>query len=139
MSYDYIDQFDVGELEMKENFIFTRYPDPHTVLGMFDSMFGKPQISPEYAEAERMLHEASAEADAVKRIEKYVELERYILEQGLALPMFWRLDGYSWRVQPWVNDLQFPKYYRSMLKDVWIDASHPQYPDQDRFISASSP
>lgn len=139
VAYDYIDQFDVGEVEMKENFIFTRYPDPHTVLGVFDSMFGKPQISPEYAEAERMLHEASAEADAVKRIEKYVELERYILEQGLALPMFWRLDGYSWRVQPWVNDLQLPKYYRSMLKDVWIDTSHPQYPDQDRFISTGSP
>jgi ABC-type transport system substrate-binding protein len=109
---------------MKDFAVFMRYPDPHALMVTFDSTFGTTPASAEYKDIESKLGVASEESDAAKRLELYINLENYILQEALALPMFWRLNGYSFRVQPWVRDLSPPKYYGSMLKNVWFDQEY---------------
>ncbi len=125
---NYLDRLRSGNLQMIRKSVTPRYPAPHAVLWVFDEMFGENHLSPESIDLSRMLDAASTETDAALRLGMYQEIERYILENALAVPMFWS-DGYEYvRVQPWVNNYNPPKYHGSRFKDVWIDTSHPDYP-----------
>ncbi len=79
-----------------------------------------------------MLDDAAFESDEAARLEKYLDIERYILDNALAIPLLWSPDRTTVWMQPWVNGYNPPKYYGSRYKDVWIDTSHPEYPREDR-------
>ncbi len=120
------DAYKENEIQMVYIRAMPEYPDPHVVLREFVPAFGEGNDSTEYAVAGQMLGVASKERDAAKRLERYAELEKYILNEALALPFEWFPEGYYVRVQPWVMDWAIPKYHGSTLKDVWFDETVPE-------------
>ncbi len=104
-----------------------KYPHPEDLLGKFNNMFGDSNSSSELLQVQRLLREAATENDSVEQLSKYSEVEKRILEDGLALPIAWITGGYYIRAQPWVRDLKVQKYHGSIFKDVWFDKTHPGY------------
>lgn len=126
---------DLGTYKLLENegslttlgFLHTvEYPDPYAVLRLFDETFGAGNSSPEARMVEQMLHDASIELDAAARFEKYVAVEQHILDQGLALPLYWSTQPSGFQLQPWVHGFKPPKYGGSWFKDVWFDDTAPE-------------
>ena len=123
---DLKEAYDNNEIQMSYVRVKPEYPDPHVVLREFVYAFGEGNNSTEYRTAAEMIDAASKEQDIVKRLELYAELERFILDEALALPFEWFPGSYFVRVQPWVMDWSIPKYHGSTLKDVWLDHTAPQ-------------
>lgn len=121
-SYD--DLLRTGRLQMNHVSIGLHYNDPHSILGVFESQFG-PASSDDIAQVQEMLAEALHTADTVDRYDLYSDIEQFILDRALALPMFWLTEGYYIRMQPWVHGYTIPKHYGSRFKDVWFDETAP--------------
>ena len=102
------------------------YPDPYAALRVFDETFGPGNSSPEAQMVEQMLHDASAELDAAARFERYAAVEQYILDEGIALPLYWSTQPSGFQLQPWVHGFKMPKYGGSWFADVWFDETAPK-------------
>ncbi len=101
-------------------FIAPAYPDPHAILRGFADPFGSQTPSQDYLKLKDMLEDASAIADTSERNRRYTELEQYILDNALAIPL--RLDhfDFEFRVQPWLRNLTVPQYGGSIFRDLKI-------------------
>ena len=102
------------------------YPDPITILRSLAAPFGKINRAPEFEELDAMLAEAAAERDAVKRHELYLDIENYVAENALVIPIVVERSLPKYRVHPWVHDLNPPKYAGSVFHNVWLDETAPQ-------------
>ncbi len=120
-----------GEMQMMRKMVAPTYPDPHAILSVFADLFGHDTSSPEVVELNRMLNAAATEQDYATRLEMYQEIERYILDNALAIPLIWSQGHAHARVQPWINGYERHKYHGSRFKDVWVDRTHPGYTDLD--------
>ncbi len=121
-----------GKLQMMHKAVTPRYADPHAILGVFIDLFGENAMSSESDQLRRMLDDAAFESDEAARLEKYLDIERYILDNALAIPLLWSPDRRTVWMQPWVNGYNPPKYHGSRYKDVRIDTSHTEYPREER-------
>ena len=102
------------------------YPDPVTVLRSLTAPFGKINRATAFAELDAMLTEAATELDAVRRHEKYLEIEDYVAEQALVIPIGITDSSDEYRYHPWVHDLVPPKYFGSVFHRVWLDHTAPK-------------
>ncbi len=68
-----------------------------------------------------MLGEALIEPDSSKRLEMYSDIERYILDQALAIPVFDSISNTYILLQPWVRGFDVPRYGGSIFKNVWFE------------------
>lgn len=123
----YLDSLNSGSLQMRQFAVAVNYPDPYSVLSYFVSAFGEGNSSPEFLEVERMLREATEQQDAARLRIQYEMIERHILEQALAMPVFQYETVYRIKHKPWIRGLNMPRYLGSMFKNIWIDESHTQY------------
>ena len=121
-SHDVEDEPVISE-PMRLVLLSPQYPDSHAVLRTFIAPFGEGNSVGELVEVENMIKDAVEESDADTRSLKYAEIEQYIIDQALALPL--RIDEYrfEFRVQPWVNGLEFPMYGGSALYSVRMETS----------------
>ena len=117
----YNELVEVNGLEMMLLFFHPDYPDPQATFGVFETIFGDRAESPELAELRTKLADASEETDFPLRAQKYADLEQHILDDALAMPLWWRTSNYYVRVQRWVHGYRVPKYGGSRFKDVWLD------------------
>ena len=101
------------------------YPDPATVLSVLAAPFGKLNRAPEFDELDAMLKDAATERDAVKRHEKYQEIEHYVAENALVIPIRVIRPAPSYRVHSWVHGFGPPKYPGSIFHNVWLDETAP--------------
>ena len=101
------------------------YPDPSTVLRAIDAPFGEIGKAPEFVKVEEMMNAAAVELDLAKRHEMYLEIENYLAEQALVVPIEVFPSNEHYRVQPWVHDLKPPKYPGSVFHNVWLDHRAP--------------
>ncbi len=110
-----------GYEPMRLFFFSPQYPDPYPVLRTFIEPFGEGNQTVEFAIIEEMIMDAVLESDVSIRSRKFAEVEQYILEKSLALPI--RIDEYhfEFRVQSRVNGLVFPQFGGSAFRDVWIE------------------
>lgn len=131
-----LDKFDAwlrnGDVEIRRVIVTPHYADPSSVLGVMDGLFGDRAESPESQEISRRLAEAQREADAALRLEHFHELEHYLFDNALVLPLFWTSDQQWVRLQPWILEYSPPKYHGSRFKSVRIDVNHPEYPADER-------
>ena len=102
------------------------YPDPITVLRSLTAPFGKINRAPEFEELDSMLAAAASERDAVRRHELYLEIEEYVAEQALVIPVGVEPTTVHYRSHPWVHDLKPPKYPGSIFHKVWLDDTAPK-------------
>lgn len=103
------------------------YPDAYAVLRLFDGAFGSgggPTSNDETLV--QLLKQARSEPDPRVRRDLYAELERYVLNEALALPLY-----VDWRdtlavVQPWVNGYNPKRFASSTFHGVWFDETAPE-------------
>lgn len=123
-----IDNFD-GKFNADYHFrmyhVIPTFPDPSTVLRGIVAPFGEIGKAPEFAEYEEMLEDAGTELDAVARHQKYLEIEAYLAEQALVIPVEIYPGSLCYRTHPWVNDLNPNKFLGSMFHNVWLDPNAP--------------
>ena len=117
---------DRGEIGMTSVSMSAANPAPHAILGVFETIWGENIVSVEYAVVLDRLDAAASELDRAKRVGLYQELEQYLLDEALAMPLLWFDDGYYIRAQPWVHDFKPSKWAVSRFKDVWFDHRAPQ-------------
>lgn len=122
----YNSMMDAGELEILGFLIELEYPDPYAVLNVFIETFGEGNSGADAQAAERMLREAAAELDEAARLDKLLAAEQFILDRGLALPLYWSTPETGYQLQPWVHGFEVPKYDGSMFVDVWFDETAPK-------------
>ena len=127
--HDVIDEFG-GRNNTKYHFrmyhVVPAYPDPSTVLRAIVSPFGEIGKAPEFVELENLLNAAAVELDGVKRHEMYLEIENYLADQALVIPIEVVAGSESYRVHPWVHDLKPPEYPGSVFYNVWLDHRAPK-------------
>ena len=102
------------------------YPDPITVLRSLTAPFGEINRAPEFEELDAMLAAAATERDAVRRHELYIDIEEYVAEQALVIPVAVEPTTVHYRSHPWVHDLKPPKYPGSIFHKVWLDETAPK-------------
>lgn len=117
---------DEGSLEMIYRRHSPEFHDPYSVLSVVPRIFGGSEQSAEYLEASRILEQAATESDIARRTELYSEVDGYILDQALVLPIRWSVSGESAHLKPWVHGYTIPKYGGSRFKDVWFDETAPK-------------
>ena len=127
---DFRRELSAGILQMRYVITQPRYPSPHAILGAIPNLFGPNARSAETEELQRMLDEAAAEHDSVRRSALYKKIEDHVLYRALVLPMFWEEGGTCHRVQDWVTAFHVPKWGGSVFRNVVIDTEHPAYPDR---------
>ena len=115
-----------GTLQMMGFEVTPAYPDPYAIFRVFDDPFKDGNRSPETKSVSRMLQDAATEQDAVRKLEKYADLEQYLIDQALVIPIRWYNGNYTYAFQTWVNDFVWPKYGGSKFKDVWFDETAPE-------------
>ena len=102
------------------------YPDAYTVLKLFDGTFGSGSGSTSSDETlVNLLKQSRSEPDPRVRRDLYAELERYILNEALALPLY-----VDWRdtlavTQPWVHGYNPKRFASSTFHKVWFDETAP--------------
>ena len=101
------------------------FHDAYAVLNVLPTIFGGDQPSEEFETARLMLSSAASENDTVRRLELYSEVEEYMLDQALVLPITWSVSGESAHLKPWVHGYTIPKYGGSRFRDVWFDDTAP--------------
>ncbi len=110
----WLDEFDnwlrAGEVEIMRVSVTPLYADPSAILGIMEGLFGDRSNSPETDEINKMLDAATGEPDAATRLGLYHELEHYLIDNALVLPIFWTSDRRWVRVQPWIVEYAPPKY-----------------------------
>ena len=102
------------------------HPDPAAILRAMVAPFGEINKAPEFAKFEEMLNAAAVELDTVKRHEMYLDIEQYLLEEALVIPIEPIAWSRSYRTQPWIHDLKPPKYPGSTFHNVWLDERAPK-------------
>ncbi len=118
-----------GEVQMVYRTAYNSYPSQEEFLWEFVTLFGEDNDAPEFVQARLMLEQAVKLADAVKRLEAYADVERYIVEEALIVPLFWTSahDGRLARIQPWVEGFNPSAYHSgSIFREVWFNASAPE-------------
>ena len=95
------------------------YADPHSIFEAFPRMF--PDEEGEYAQVRAMIDEAESTADPVVRLQRYAEIEQYLHEQALVLPVIrvqWAIPEHIRNTVRGYN----PKLYGgSTYSNVWLD------------------
>ena len=102
------------------------YPDPITILRALTAPFGKINRASEFVELDAMVVAAATERDAVRRHELYLEIEEYVAEKALVIPIAVMPETSFYRYHPWVHDLTPPKYPSSIFHRVWLDENAPK-------------
>ena len=103
------------------------YPDPNAVLRVFDGAFGSGGgQSSNHAPTVDLLNRAVSEADPKLRSDLYAELERNIIEEALALPMFMNRPENQVLVQSWVRGFAPNRFGGSVFRDVWFEGDAPE-------------
>ena len=115
-----------GQRSMGRNTVIPAYPDAHAILGAFADVFPGAH-SPENTKINEMLANAAAEPDASTRLDLYREIEAYIIDEAIAVPLLWSNNLARVTMQPWVHGYERPKYHGSRFVDVWIDRAHPDF------------
>ncbi len=124
-----LDEFDGrrnNQFHMRIIVVSPSYPDPITVLRTLTSPFGNINRAPEFARLEEMLTTASTELDTVKRHELFLDIEQYVAEQALVIPIEIFPATSNYRHHSWVHDLNPPKYPGSIFHRVWLDDTAPK-------------
>ena len=101
-------------------------PIPAGVLGAAIGAFPENSSRTEFAELRRLLDDAIAEVDPNQRATKFVELEQRMIDDAYVLPILMVETGRVLTLQPWVNDLQYPKFTGSAFRDLWFNDDAPQ-------------
>lgn len=116
------------EIQVTHRHVEVSYPSQEEILREFVNTFSETNDSPEVTKVREMFNQTRSEADAAKRQAAYAEIERYILEEALIVPLYWTSTEYGRvaRIQHWVEGFNPSPYDSgSRFKDVWLNENAP--------------
>lgn len=97
------------------------YADPYSIFEAFPRMF--PEAEGEYAQVRAMIAEAESTADSVVRLQRYAEIEKYLHEQALVLPVSRTWGQIHEHIRNTVRGYAPKLYGGSTYSSVWLDQS----------------
>ena len=115
-----------GELPFRVMIGRLQVPEPLHQLRRLASAFGSRHASEEFRVVSEMLMFAEAESDSVVREEMALDIERYLLENALVLPLVLHESEFEVRVQPWVRGFEYWAYPHSLFAGVWLEDAPPE-------------
>lgn len=98
------------------------YPDPHAIFRLVANAFGSREVSPEILEVEQLISIAAIEQDSARRAALHDEIESFLLEHALAIPLIVNWGGPYILTKPWVTGFELPRFPGSAFKSVTIDS-----------------
>jgi ABC-type transport system substrate-binding protein len=123
----YKELLETGRLEMVFIDVDARYPDGLAVLSELFQAFGVGNSSAGQAELDGMIRSAKADSDAVSRLERYSDIQKFALDEALVMPFEWPSSaGFAISLQSWVRGYHEPTFHGSRLKDIWFDETAPK-------------
>ena len=102
-------------------YIEPRFPDPHAVLAPVATLFGDE--AGDYDRVAELINAAASTADTVSRLSRYSEIERYLHDQALVLPIFWNRTIITEHIRNTVRGYNPKLYGGSTYSSVWLDQS----------------
>ena len=117
-----------GEVQMVYRELSASYPSQQEFIEEFVAIFGTDNSAPELETLRGMVDAARRETDNARIVELHREIDRYVSEQVLAIPLYWSKtgDGDLMRVQSWVEDFEIPIYGSgSIFKNVRLGVDAP--------------
>ena len=107
------------EADIVSVYIEPQFPDPHAVLAPVATLFGDE--AGDYDRVAELINAAASTADTVSRLSRYSEIERYLHDQALVLPIFWNRTTITEHVRNSVRGYNPKLYGGSTYSSVWLD------------------
>ena len=123
LAYD--NAFRTGDLPFRVLTGSLSVPEPLHLLRRLTTPFGGRHESEEFRAALEMVASAESEPDRVVREQMALEVERYLLDNALVLPLVIYESEYEVRVQPWVRGFEYRAYPHSLFAAVWLEDAPP--------------
>ena len=125
-------EFEIAERDMRPDqclrdaaivsvYIEPPFPDPHAVIAPVASLFADWEDDSHQAVV--MLREAAGAADTVARLASYADIESYLFEQALVLPLFRNFTTITEHIRNTVRGYEPGRYGGSVYSSVWLDDS----------------
>ena len=114
-----------GRAPLRLLYIDPTYPDPNSVYSrMLDALpaRNRPQETGHLAD---LIQLAEQEQDAAARSALHVQIERYIKDMALAIPVLQSWGGPYIVTKPWIHGFTLPKFFASAFHRVRIDDTAP--------------
>lgn len=109
----------LNEGDILSVYIEPRFPDPHAVLAPVAMLFGDE--AGDYDRVAELLDSAASTADTVSRLSRYSEIEQYLHEQALVIPLFLNRTAITEHVRNTVRGYTPKLYGGSTYSSVWLD------------------
>lgn len=97
-----------------------------TVLHAALGAFGAGDAPGEFGSLMADLAAAEMEPDLVKRMKKYVAVEKELLDRAYVLPMVSEVSEDRFALQPWVEGFEISPFGGSVFADVWLTSEAPE-------------
>ena len=115
-----------GLMEMRTVDISPLNASPLSVLQHMVDPFGGETSHPEWAEVKNLVEAAATEPDLVVRYDLYRDIECYLHERALVIPLLVDWADIELKLQPWVNGFAPPRFSSSAFYNVWFDDEAPR-------------
>ncbi len=119
-SATFFEDIDEGRYQMFHLGWIMDYPDPEDILDiLFHSKSRQNSTRYSNAEVDAKLEQARTEADTEKRLALYQEIEKFVIDDAVWMPMFFDVGHVL--VKPYVKNYIFPPLVIEKFRDVEVN------------------
>ena len=115
-----------GSLPIRIMDAYPTYPDPNAVYNKIRTALGNPTETWELNELSRLIDAAANHPDAAERNKLKSNVERFLHEQALVIPLVQNWGGPYILTKPWIHGLRVPQFPGSAFQTVTISDDAPQ-------------
>ena len=115
-----------GSLPIRVIEAYPTYPDPNTVYYKIRTALRNPTETWELNELNRLIDAAANHPDAAERNKLKSNVEGFLREQALVIPLVQNWGGPYILTKPWIHGLRVPQFPGSAFQNVTISDDAPQ-------------
>ena len=115
-----------GSLPIRIMDAYPTYPDPNAVYYKIRTALANPTETWELNELNRLIDAAANHPDAAERNKLKSNVERFLHEQALAIPLVQNWGGPYILTKPWIHGLRVPQFPSSAFQNVTISDDAPK-------------
>ena len=115
-----------GSLSIRIVDAYPTYPDPNAVYYKIRNALANPTETWELNELNRLIDAAANHPDAAERNKLKSNVERFLHEQALVIPLVQNWGGPYILTKPWIHGLRVPQFPGSTFQNVTISEDAPE-------------
>ena len=115
-----------GSLSIRIVDAYPTYPDPNAVYYKIRNALANPTETWELNELNRLIDAAANHPDAAERNKLKSNVERFLHEQALVIPLVQNWGGPYILIKPWIHGLRVPQFPGSAFQNVTISDDAPK-------------